>query len=273
MFVSVSFVFIFALVAGCSKSVTVSRPLPLSVQGTPYAPEGKRIQADAVAYLKKLYDRCEALEQYGLLFYRQERLGLLGRMGAMEEIRARFRRDPFSVKFDWDDPKSDYFESVYVAGENNNKLLVRQRGGFFGLLPKVLVINVSDPVIWGKSKNPITNFGLAQVTHRTLEPFEDPEVAAVMSIKYEGLVDLGPQHRPAHYLLIERSRMEGKRYIYTRQDYYIDAATLWPAGTDLWLPNGKLDARYRYAGVDTNVSFTDTEFRLTKGHPKIGSKK
>ncbi|UCD27365.1 MAG: DUF1571 domain-containing protein [Planctomycetota bacterium] len=261
---------IFASVVGCGGGFATKDPERMSEYPKRYVKEGQRIQADPVSYIKNMYARCEALEQYRLMFYRQERLGLFGRMGPMEEIRACFRRDPFSVKFEWDDPERDYYESVYVAGENNDKLIVRERKGLLGFAPQVRVVNLSDPVIWGKSKNPVTDFGLAQVTRRTLLPFEDPEVAAVMTIKYAGLVELGPKSGPAHYLLIERPKTEGLRY--TRQDFYIDAETGLPAGTDLWLPSGKLDARYRYSEVDTKATFTDADFRLSKDHPQVVSK-
>jgi len=263
--------FLLTFAIGCGGGVKVEAPKRISEAADPHLKEGNKIKADPVGYLKKLYARCEALEQYRLTFYRQERGNLFLRMGTMEEMKARFRKEPFSVKFDWNNPDSDYFESVYVAGANNDKLMVRQRKGFFGMAPKVLVLNVSDPVTWGKSKNPITNFGLAQVTGRTLKPFEDPEVVKVMTIKYQGVVDLDPMHSPAHYLLIERPKIEGLDY--TRQDFYIDAETNLPAGTDLWLPNGLLDARYRYADVDTNISFSNNDFKLSKGHPAAEAKK
>jgi len=229
--------------------------------------EGQRIQADPVGYLRKLYDKCDALQQYRLLFYRQERLGLLGKLGPLEEIRASFRRDPFSVKFEWDDPAREFYESVYVQGQNKNKLIVRERHGFLNFPPQVQVVNPQDSVIWGKSKNPVTDFGLAQVVRRTLIPLDDPEIAKVVKIRYVGIIDLEPMHIAAHHILITRPVMKGYRY--TRQDFYIDAQTLLPAGTDLWLPNDKLDARYRYTNIDTNVTFTDADFRLSQEHPEF----
>jgi len=233
-----------------------------------FAKEGQRIEADPVAYLRELYDRCDALRQYRLTFYRQERLGTLFKsLGAMEEIRAAFRKEPFSVKFDWDDPQGSYYESVYVEGRHDDKLVIRERKGVFPFPPQVRIIDPSLPVQIGKARNPITNFGLARVTRRTLLPFDDAALAKVMTIAYEGVVDLEPMHRPAHHLRIERPPTEG--YAYTRQDFYIDAETLLPAGTDLFLKTGQLDARYRYTAIDTDVTLTDADFRLTRDHPDL----
>jgi len=231
-----------------------------------FAREGKRIAADPVAYLRELKRRCDAMEQYQLTFYRQERLGVVPQLTDMETIRASFRKTPFSVKFEWDDEKMPFFESVYVAGQNEDKLLIRERHGLLFMPPQVRILDVDLPTKIGKAKNPITSFGLAQVASRSLDAFDDPKLAKIMSIKYGGLVDLEPMHHPSHHLIVERPPMEG--YQYTRQDFYIDAETLLPAGTDLWLKDGTLDARYRYTDVKERTDFTDATFRLAKDHPK-----
>ncbi|NLX22331.1 MAG: DUF1571 domain-containing protein [Phycisphaerae bacterium] len=229
------------------------------------AREGERIKADPVAYLRDLKERCAALDQYRLTFYRQERLGFIPKLVAMERIRAAFRKEPFSVKFEWDDETMPYFESVYVAGRHNNQVLVRERHGLFPFPPQVRIIDVDLPVAIGKAKNPITSFGLAQVAARTLAPFEDPALAGVMTIAYEGVSQLEPINRAVHHLRIQRPPTPG--YLYTQQDFYVDAETGWPAGTDLWLKNEQLDARYRYGDVRTDVHLTDSDFRLAEDHP------
>ena len=230
-----------------------------------HAEEGRRIKADPVGYLRELYAKCDALEQYRLTFYRQERLGLVPSLGPMEIMRTSFRKTPFSVKFEWDDEKMPYFESVYVEGQNKNRIVIRGRHGLLVFPPQVRVIDIDLPVKIGKARNPVTHFGLARLVGRTLQPFDDPRLLKVMTIRYEGLTSIEPMNRVVHHLTIERPPTEG--YLYTRQDLYVDADTGLPAGTDLWLKDGNLDARYRYADIDQNVHFTDVEFRLAKDHP------
>jgi len=220
----------------------------------------REIEADPVDFLRKLHARCATIEQYRLTFYRQERLGLIPKLQPMETIRARYRRHPLSVKFLWENVKDPYCQAVYVEGSNDDKLLIRERRGVLFLPPQVRVLNVEDPVTLGRSKNPITAFGLESMARRTLAPFDDPRLRDVMTIDYEGVVALDPTGRPAHRLHIKRPPMTGYRY--TRQDFYVDVETGLPAGTDLWLPNGQLDARYRYADVDTDVAWTDADFEL-----------
>ncbi|GMV96665.1 MAG: hypothetical protein AMXMBFR83_10270 [Phycisphaerae bacterium] len=234
---------------------------PLATTPEPYRSEALAIMADPVAYLRRVHDRAEALEHYRLTFYRQERFG--NRLREAEKIDALFRKHPFSVKFTWPEP-DDYYESVYVAGENDDKLIVRERKGALPLLPPtVRRINPQDAVVLGRARNAITDFGLARVARRTLLPFEpatgDPRATA----RYLGFVELEPQKCPAYHLRIERP--PGRDVQYTRNDFYIDARTLLPAGVDLYLPSGDLDARYRYADVDSSVRLTDADFRIAEG--------
>jgi len=183
----------------------------------------------------------------------------------MERITALYRRQPLAVKFRWEDPQAPYCEAVYAQGQNNDKLLIRERRGLLFLPPQVRILNVDDPVKFGRSKNPITAFGLEQLVRRTLAPFDDPKLQNIMTITYEGIVQLDPTGRPAHHLHISRPPTPGYRY--TRQDFFVDVETGLPAGTDLWLPNGLLDARYRYADVDLSATLTDADFQLGECTP------
>jgi len=242
------------ILSGCAQSMTGPERAAAKRSA-----EVDAINRDPVGYLRRLYQRCDALEQYRLKFYRQERLGLIPSLGEMEEIDAAFRKEPFSVKFEWADPKMPYFESVYAAGQNDNKLLVRERRGILLAPPQLRAVDVDLPVKLGMAKNPITAFGLANIAYRTLAPFEDEKLKKVMTVNCEGIVDLEPTGQRAYHLVIERPPTKGYRY--TRQDFYVDVSTGWPAGTDLWLKDGQLDARYRYAAVNTDVELTDQDFK------------
>jgi hypothetical protein len=249
---------------GCAPGQRVTVPERVAVEEPLHVKVAEQIAADPLGFVREVERRSAALDSYCLRFYRQERLGLLPRLGATEDIRAKFRREPFSVKFDWVEP-GDFYEAVYVEGRHDDKLLIRERRGFLHFPPQVRAVGVEDPVIWGRSLNPITDFGLAQVARRTLAPFDNPETADLMTIRYEGLVILEPTHRPAHHLRIEGAGRTDTPFV--AQDFYIDAETLLPAGTDLWLPREQLGARYRYADVEIGVELTNEDFRLSRKQP------
>ncbi len=273
--VFVSIALLVGLAVGCTQQQATPAPArPAQVPATQPvlvpvsdAQLAALLKTDPVAALRVIEQRCAALQQYRLTFYRQERLGLLGQMGKTEKIKASFRAEPFSVKFEWPDEDEQLYESVYVRGQNKDKLILRERHGFFPFPAQVRVVDVAFPGKVGKAKNPITDFGLLRVVQRSLIPFDDPAARPLMTITYEGTTTITPTGRTAHYLKIVRPKMKG--YAYTRQDMYIDTTTLLPAGTDLFLPDGRLDASYRYGEVDTSVQLTDADFRLSKDHPLV----
>lgn len=245
----------------------LSAPSPATATTpTPDDPYAQRLQADPIACLREIFTRADALPQYRLTFYRQERLG--GKLRPQERIVTLFRKEPFSVKFTWDDPDADYYESLYVAGQNNNQLVVRERKGALPLLPPtVRKVEPETAVKFNRACHPITEFGLANLVRRTLIPLEDPQARPHITIRYRGLVHITPQARPVHHLRIERPPTPGVLYI--AQDFYIDPQTLLPAGADLYQPDGQLAATYRYVDLDTAVELSDADFQLStsRGHP------
>lgn len=257
------------VIAGCASPSGTGKPEPRTSQ--PFAERPKRerdeaatlVQRDPLAFLDQVLARTEQLSQYTLTFYRQERIGTFRpKLTDPELIHARFRRIPFSAKFDWPDPAADYAESLYVEGQNDNKLIVRERKGILGFPPQTRRLNVGDPVKLGRSKNPITDFGLEQSIRRTLMSFHDPRLRDHSRVEYRGVMTLDLIDRPVHHFHIERRPDPAIRY--TTQDYYVDTATLLPAGTDLYLPDGTLDAKYRYKDVDAHAHVTDADFTLHK---------
>jgi hypothetical protein len=262
---------VLAALGGCAPPAPVAPVKRVETPQERHARDGERIAADPVGFLREVNRNVASLQQYRLTFYRQERTGLPPQLGPMERMRVAFRQTPFSVKLDWDDENMPYYESVYMEGQNRNQVVVRERKGALPFLPRMVrSVDIMLPVKLGKSKNPITDFGLKRMVQRTLLPFDNPEVAKVMTIQYKGLIVLEPINRTVHYIRIDRPRMEG--FQYTHQDVYFDAETLLPAGTDLYLPNDVLDVRYRYTDVNTDVRLTDADFRLSKDHPAEATK-
>lgn len=258
------------MLGGCAAPQPKEQPPVEQVPGQAevkedrYADVSARIAENPVAFLREVAERTSQLKAYRLTFYRQERLGLPAQLGPLEEMRAAFRQDPFSVKLEWPGDDAPYYESVYDQGQSKGQMTIRERKGALPFLPPTTrTIDIMFPVKIGKSKNPITDFGLRRIMERTLLPFDDPEVAKVMTVTYKGVVNVEPMNRPAHYIRIDRPKTAGLAY--TRQDVYIDAETLLPAGTDLFLPGDVLDARYRYSDVRTDVQLTDADFRMSRG--------
>lgn len=221
----------------------------------------KQIERDPVGYLRDVLARCEAMSTYKLTFYRQERLGLFGGLGAVERIQATFRAKPYSVRFEWPEPESYIADSCYVEGENDGKLIVRERHGWMGFPPTIRKLDPYDPVRYRKSKRPITDFGLAQLMQRTLATIDDPPLGQPAEFKYHGIEIVPLSDARAHAIVLTRAATKDSPC--TRQDLWIDEKTRLPAGTRLVLPDGRMDSLYVYENVQPNVAVTDADFRIT----------
>lgn len=250
-----------ATLAGCAapqpvpEAATARDLLPAEVEN-----RAETVARDPLAYLEEVAGRCRQLEQYTLVFTRTERRGLFGMLHGPEHIRCWFRQTPFSVRMKWIDEDIKYNESVYVAGQHDDKVRFVTRWWSPPLLPPPNINRVSlqTPVIWGESKRPLTHFGLQRLMDRILAALESAGQDVIVT--YEGVRVLEQSERTVHHIHLE---YPADRYDAPVQELYIDVATDLPAGIVMKQPSGKLDAAYFYENVDADVCLTDNDFLLT----------
>ncbi|MCG3127798.1 MAG: hypothetical protein CHACPFDD_02670 [Phycisphaerae bacterium] len=252
------------------------------------------IRRDPLAFLRRVRERCGALQQYTLLFTRIERRGLFNTLHGPEHIRCWYRRSPFSVRMLWLDPDVKYGESVYVAGDDGDRVRFVPRYGLLGLPPLVTKVDLMTPVIWGEAKRPLNEWGLERLLDATLRSYEEARPHEAPRVEYRGVAALpavervarddataaatgddaaagaagddvvvaaaGDGARPVHWFRISYTRPADVASV---QDLYIDVETGLPAGTLLSFADGRLDAAYYYDGLDTRVTLRDEDFRMS----------
>ncbi len=257
-------------VCGCASRQTFVEPQVLSAErsgagkthgilsAAQMDERAEMVRRNPEAYLRLVTQKCRRLEQYTLTFTRHERRGLFQQLYGPERIACWFRRQPFSVRMKWLDEDIKYGESVYVEGQADNKVRFVTRWWSPPLLPPPAVnrVDLETPVAFGESKRPMTDFGLERLMERTLTSYEQAGQEVV--ITYGGLVDL-PDGRTVHHIHLEYPPL---RYRVPIQELYIDVASDLPAGTVLKLADGRVDAAYFYADINTDVTLTDDDFRL-----------
>ncbi|MFO0973346.1 MAG: DUF1571 domain-containing protein [Phycisphaerae bacterium] len=232
---------------------------PTAPRVTPPAPlDEDGIQRDPVGYLRHCSDAAARLGQYRVTFERQERLGFPASLRARERIAAVFRNQPFSVYFRWIDRGSEYAQASFIQGRNNDKVLLLPRRGFLGLPPSVSKFGVQDGVTFQKTRNPITDFGVARMMERTLERLERAGTAA--TVAYSGLADAGETGRRGRKFELTFPRSDP--FPNKRMELFIDPQTHVPIGTWLFLPDGRLDAMYVYNEIDPGVQLSDADFDI-----------
>lgn len=215
------------------------------------------IRRDPVAYLRRVRDRCAALDQYTVTLVRQERRGLVPALQDPEHIAAWFRQQPFSVRFKWLDPDIKYGESTYVEGRYDGLVRFVPRFGLFGLPPTEVRVTLATPVFWGEAKRPVTDFGMLRTMELTLDTLEADGAACHVTVV--GLVSNATDGRPARLIRVE---YPPGRHAAPVQELLIDAHSDLLRATRLYLADGGLDASYEYRDLDASVRLSDDDFLL-----------
>lgn len=231
--------------------------------------QGRRIAEDPEGFLRDSLERCESLASYEVDFYKQERVaGLFGEILRPEEhMRAKFRAEPFSVKMTMLNESHEFSETLYVEGQNKDMLRCRWRKAILpGGEPPVNDYPPQFAVQFGKSINPITDFGVARLMQRVLRTLEQATTSgAAPSVVYRGLTEFEKDALPVHHV---RLQYPGRGPVPNlRVDLLFHVDSLLPAASYV-RPDGKeLQGRYIYTRFDLDVQFSDADFRLSEARP------
>ena len=250
-------------VAGCAGPKGVMPPAGRDVESPDQVM--KRIGENPEGFLRESLAETAKLKQYTTRFQRQERLGLLlAELKPTENILAEYRDDPFSVRFTWQDADSEYAQCVYVQGQSENQVVLLPRKGLLGLPPAPQAFDPKLSVIFGKSRNPITDFGPRRMLERTLDRIEKAKAKGEVKVRVLSPTEIGPAKEPCYHL--ELRFPKGDEFPCKLQDLYIHMQTRLPVATWLWLPGSPeraeetLDGMYVYARLDPNVALGDATF-------------
>jgi hypothetical protein len=251
--------------AGCARPA-VNIPAGVRIEG--YDEASKRIAANPVKFLEESLEEARKIKAFTATFQRQERLGLLRELKPQENIAAEYRDRPFSVRFTWQDEESEYRQCVYVKGKHDGKVLLLPRKGAMGQPPKTQAYPPSFAMLFAKSRNPITDFGVRRLLERTLDRIAKAEKVGEVSIKLRDPTEIGPDKEPCFYL--ELRYPAGDPFPCKLQDLYISARTKLPVATYLWLPgkiercDATLDGMYVYSNLRAVEHLVDSHFKIEK---------
>ncbi len=110
-------------------------------------------------------DRLNRHEGYTATLRKQERLK--GKLGPVQTLEMKVRRQPFAVYFKFLSPQAGK-EVVYAEGHYDNKLIAHS-GGVARLLVPRLAVPPDHPLALADSRHPVTEAGLANLVERLLK--------------------------------------------------------------------------------------------------------
>jgi len=144
----------------------------------------KLARTDPIAFLEACLRKYkqEAKGSYTLTMHKQERIA--GKLQRTEIVEVAYRDKPLSIRMEWKKGARRAQRTLYVDGDNDNKLLVRPTGAIAGL-----VIVSRDPNgldVKDSSRYPATEFGLELTLRKTLAPWKEAKKRGDLKVAFLG---------------------------------------------------------------------------------------
>jgi len=114
----------------------------------------------------KANDKLAEIHDYECLFMKRE---LIGKKLIKTSMKMKFRDEPFSVYLKYID-NSPGREVLFVKGQNNNNLLVREAG--LKAIVGTIALPPTGPDAMAESKHPITSIGMKEMLVRVIKQWE-----------------------------------------------------------------------------------------------------
>jgi hypothetical protein len=216
---------------------------------------------DAVSMAEQAHAALQEVSDYTALFTKTERIN--GRL-KKQVMEMKLREKPFSVYLLYRSKREDGRKAIFVAGKNDDNLVVKDVGirGALGTLQ----LNLQNPLVTCENRYPVTELGISKVAETALTDWvraeKLPAVDAVVTIS-EGSP---PGQMAACYKVEVTHRNRLSEIEYQKARVYFDKQSKlpihaerygWPESAGGELP---LMEEYDYSDVHTNVGLTDADF-------------
>jgi len=222
--------------------------------------QGAPTLRDCIALVEESRSALRDIKDYTALFTKTERINGRLRKQIME---MKLREDPFSIYLLYESKKERGRQAVYVQGNNDNTLVVKDVGLRAAL--GTLHLGLQNPLVTCENRYPVTDLGIANLVDISLAIWEResklPGVRAVVTITPNS------RHgdRDCCEVMVTHHQRD-PQIEYQKSHLYFDNETKlpihverygWPAHEGEESP---LMEEYDYANVQLNVGFSDGDF-------------
>lgn len=219
----------------------------------------KLAKNDPVKLLERGLERYQKeVQGYKLIFIKQEKVN--DKLREAEVIRVHFREKPFSVHMNWIEGIDLCYRSLYVEGQNNNRIAVRPCliGGIHGPILR-RPLDAGD--VKSSSRFPVTRFGLYAGAKGTLQSIHEAQEKGTLHLRYDGIERVEKAgHRPCYKLVRWKYDPPEEKEGLNELTIYIDQATLFQVGSILRDAKGEFIAEYFFRDIELNPTFDEKQF-------------
>ncbi len=230
---------------------------PVDIDPSGHEAELELCKKDPIAFLEKCVKRYdETVRSYRTTFRKYER----GKTKEKDDeiIDVIFRESPFSVRMTWKKGRQLFAmpptpsHSLYVAGENDNKLLALA----FSSTPWEKDVDAPDVV--GRSRYRVDQFGFKKATERTIASMKKARAAGTLQVRFVGMSKSAEDRSCYHFVRTPYDPVEEDGI--NKLEFWIDAETLLQTHSILSDRDGKRIAEYIFTNVQINPEFSEGAF-------------
>jgi len=249
------------VVSGGTEPAPSIPPVVIPDEGAlPDAAAMERLAAsDPVAFLKNCVRHYNhEVKGYTAVLAKHERIE--GTLEPPELLRVWFREKPFSVLLRWMQGERRAKAALYVAGANDNEIVVLP-AGLAGklLLGKPIRLDLNSKTARAAGRYPLDQFGIKNGTLRTLAGWIDAQKRGGLHVEFLG------KHKTE---LVGGRLCYGFHRRYDRPEpngaddlvIYIDAQTYLQVGSVIKDRDGKLIGEYYFRDIRLNPTFPADQF-------------
>jgi hypothetical protein len=216
-------------------------------------------RTDPIAFLEnclRRYDR--EVRGYRAVLRMQERLG--GRLHPTEAIDVAFREKPFSVLLSWREGAGRAARTLYVKGENDDKLLARPSGALAYRLAGIVSRDPAGPDAREAGRYPLTEFGIKIGTERVLAAWEAARKQETLHVEYLGQQRVHEAGQRRCWVLRRNRFARPEEDGITEVTLYVDVETWLQVGTVLKGAGNRLIGEYFFRDIRLNPDFPPGTF-------------
>jgi hypothetical protein len=214
-------------------------------------------RTNPIAFLEHCLRRYEReIKGYQVIMHKHERIK--GKMLRPEVVAVSFREKPYSVLMDWQKGVIKARRTLFVKGENKDKLLVRPTG----LASLVGVVSL-DPLgadVKASTRYPPTEFGIKIAMERTLASWHNAHKRGKLKMTYLGEKRLKQAGNRLCWVIKRTDYEMPEEDGITEATFYFDKENWLQIGTILKDADDKLIGEYYFRDIKVNPKFNRDTF-------------
>ena len=211
----------------------------------------------AIRHAKTSVELVSKMPSYECTFTKKE---VVGKQVIAQTMQMKVRHEPFSIYMHFDEPHAGR-EVIFVAGKNNNNLLVHEAG--FASLVGTLELAPDSTQVMAENRYPITNAGIERLLTAIIEQWEAETKFGETEVKY--FEDAKVQDMKCR--VIESSHPQPrKQFKFQMTRLWIDEKSGLPVRVQQFGFPTKKDAKapliedYTFSHIKAEVRLTDRDF-------------